>query len=79
MAVNEVGLPALCHFADLKRLKIVRTWTSLNRWVDERGFPPGRVIGRHRVWTARELLAWIEGQPADKIAARGCCKNGAAA
>ena len=45
---------------DLKRLGIVNTWTSLNKWIDERGFPPGQIIGRFRTWTTAEVMAWIE-------------------
>jgi hypothetical protein len=65
---------------DLKRLGIVKTWTSLNKWIDERGFPPGRIIGRFRTWTTAEVMAWIERQPTTKAKRRGAAlsKMGAA-
>ena len=53
------------------RERIVQTWTTLNRWIDTKGFPPGRIIGRHRAWTEAEVFAWIEAQPADKAPPKG--------
>ena len=58
----------LLRFDDLRRERIVSTWTTLNKWIDERGFPPGRLINRYRTWTEAEVMAWIERQPADKSA-----------
>jgi hypothetical protein len=54
------------HFDDLRDRRIVRTWTTLNKWIDERGFPPARLLAGARTWTEREVLAWIEAQPTDK-------------
>jgi hypothetical protein len=51
---------------DLRDLRIVSNWNTLNKWIDERGFPPGRIIGRNRVWTESEVFAWIEAQPPNK-------------
>lgn len=67
----------LLRFEDLRSQRIVRTWTTLNNWIDTRGFPPSRMLGRFRVWTEREVLAWIEAQPPDKAAHRGFLKKGA--
>jgi predicted DNA-binding transcriptional regulator AlpA len=67
---DSVSLPLL-RFDDLSRLGIVKTWTSLNKWIDERGFPPGRIIGRFRTWTTAEVMAWIESQPPTKAKRRG--------
>ena len=36
----------------------------LTAWICDRGFPPGHLVGRCRMWTAKEVLAWIESQPA---------------
>jgi predicted DNA-binding transcriptional regulator AlpA len=66
-----VNLPIL-KFEDLRAQGIVRTWSSLNKWIDERGFPPGRMIGRFRTWTTAEVMAWIEAQPTTKAKRRGC-------
>ena len=71
---DSAALPLL-RFDDLARLGIVSTWTSLNKWIDERGFPPGRIIGRFRTWTTAEVMAWIESQPTTKAKRRGCAKE----
>jgi predicted DNA-binding transcriptional regulator AlpA len=69
----------LLRFEDLRAKRIVRTWNTLNNWIDARGFPPGRMIGRFRTWTEAEVLAWIEAQPTTKIPPRGYAKrNGGA-
>jgi predicted DNA-binding transcriptional regulator AlpA len=56
--------PLLC-FPDLVELGLVANWTTLNNWISKRGFPPGHMVGRRRMWTAREVLAWIESQPTE--------------
>ena len=65
----------LLRFEDLRAKRIVRTWTTLNNWIDTRGFPPGRMIGRFRFWTEAEVMAWIEKQPTAKIPPRGYAKR----
>ncbi len=62
-------------FEDLRSKRIVRTWTTLNKWIDTRGFPPGRILGRFRVWTEAEVMAWIEAQPYEKQKPRGFLKQ----
>jgi hypothetical protein len=58
-------LRALLYFPDLgpDGLNLVQNWTTLNRWISELGFPPGRMLGRRRAWTEREVFDWIERQP----------------
>ena len=56
---------ALLRFNDLRALPLVNNWTTLNNWIAKRGFPPGRMIGRCRVWIEREVFAWIESQPTE--------------
>ena len=56
----------LLFFDDLREERIASTWATINKWIDERGFPPGRLIGRQRAWTEREVFEWIEAQPSDK-------------
>ena len=68
----------LLRFEDLRSQGLVQTWTTLNRWIDELGFPSGRLIGRNRVWTEAEVLAWIESQPTGKAKLRGRAKKLAA-
>lgn len=55
----------LLRFPDLVDLGLVNNWTTLNNWIMKRGFPPGRMVGRCRMWTAKEVLAWIEAQPTE--------------
>jgi predicted DNA-binding transcriptional regulator AlpA len=75
---DSISLPLL-RFEDLRVLGVVQTWTSLNKWIDEKGFPPGRIIGRFRTWTAAEVMAWIEAQPSTKAKRRGAAlANGGA-
>ena len=68
----------LLRFEDLRTQGLVQTWTTLNRWIDKLGFPSGRLIGRNRVWTEAEVLAWIESQPIGKAKLRGRAKKLAA-
>lgn len=65
-------------FDDLRSRRLVTTWTTLNRWIVEDGFPPGRLIGRNRVWTEAEVSAWIESRPTGKATLRGRAKHLAA-
>jgi hypothetical protein len=65
----------LMRYEDLRASGIVKTWHTLNQWIDERGFPPGRMIGRFRTWTVAEVLGWVESQPTGKIEPRGIAKT----
>ena len=68
----------LMRYEDLRASGIVKTWQTLNHWIEERGFPPGRMIGRFRTWTQAEVMAWVESQPTGKIEPRGIAKTLAA-
>ena len=68
----------LMRYEDLRASGIAKTWHTLNHWIDTRGFPPGRMIGRFRTWTVAEVMAWVESQPTDKIEPRGIAKTLAA-
>ena len=74
---EPVVLPVL-RFEDLRAQGFVKTWPSLNKWVDEKGFPPGRMIGRNRVWTIAEVMAWVQKQPNEKQQPCGFVKQRAA-
>jgi hypothetical protein len=65
----------LLRFTDLSEQGIVKTWHSLNDWIDNRGFPPGRLIGRHRTWTVAEVMDWVAKQPSCKATLRGVAKK----
>ena len=58
----------LLFFPDLCEQKLVQNWTTLNRWIEEKGFPPGHMLGRRRAWLAREVEAWVESQPTENSA-----------
>ena len=47
----------LLYFKNLQVMGVVRTWTTLNSWIDdpEIGFPAGHLVGRHRVWLETEI------------------------
>jgi len=51
------------RYPDLVELGLVNNWTTLNNWIRNRGFPPGHMVGRSRMWTEREIFGWIEAQP----------------
>ena len=61
----------LLRFSDLKERGIVTNWVTLQRWVRECDFPPGRMLGANsRAWTEQEVEDWIASRPsADEVAA----------
>jgi predicted DNA-binding transcriptional regulator AlpA len=64
------------RYPDLCELGLVNNWTTLNNWIAKRGFPPGHMVGRCRVWTEREVFAWIESQPTEnKAPLKGIAKK----
>lgn len=49
------------RFDDLRERRIVNNRTTLSRWIRERGFPPGILLGPNtRVWSEEEIETWIE-------------------
>jgi predicted DNA-binding transcriptional regulator AlpA len=68
------------RFRDLVEIDLVNNWTTLNNWIEKRGFPPGHMVGRCRMWTEREVFAWIESQPSQNNAPlKGWARRGEAA
>jgi len=61
-------------FEDIKSRRLASSWNVLNDLIDNKGFPPGYVVGRRRIWTERDVLAWLEKQPTEKMPARGAAK-----
>jgi predicted DNA-binding transcriptional regulator AlpA len=60
-------LSRLLRFRDLKARGLVNNWVTLSRWVQEQGFPPGRLLGPNtRVWTEAEIEAWVVSRPIAK-------------
>jgi predicted DNA-binding transcriptional regulator AlpA len=61
------GLPVYVRFADLKDAKITVNWTTLQRLIDEEGFPQGVMLGRNtRGWPLDQVKAWLAERPAAK-------------
>jgi predicted DNA-binding transcriptional regulator AlpA len=52
------------RFRDLRDRGVVDNRTTLKRWVDGQGFPPGKKIGPNtRVWDEDEVDSWIDSRP----------------
>lgn len=57
-------LPTQLRFRDLKTRGIVTNWVTLNSWINNQGFPPGRLIGPNcRVWAESDVVTWLESRP----------------
>jgi predicted DNA-binding transcriptional regulator AlpA len=55
-------LRQLLRFKDLSCVGI-NNWPTLKRRVTQDNFPPGRYIGKNRVWTEDEVEAWWDSRP----------------
>ena len=54
----------LIRFAELKKRGIVTNYPTLNRWIKERDFPPGFMLGPNtRVWREADVDAWLQSRP----------------
>jgi predicted DNA-binding transcriptional regulator AlpA len=52
------------RFKDLQRFGIVKTYPTLQDWIDKKGFPPGRMLGDNtRSWSEHEILEWVNSRP----------------
>ena len=57
----------LLRFYDLTDRGIVRNRVTLGRWIKERGFPPGILLGPNtRAWAEDEVEAWLAARTADR-------------
>lgn len=57
-------IPQVIRFADLKAKGLVTNRETLGRWIREKGFPPGKLIGPNtRVWTDQEINDWWNSRP----------------
>ena len=57
-----MALPVLLRFINLASFGITN-WPSLKRRIEQDNFPPGRYVGRKRVWTLEEVQAWFDARP----------------
>jgi hypothetical protein len=53
-------------------------WNGLNKLIAEEGFPAGRMSGRNRIWTEKEVDDWLLSRPSAKGFLRGRAKQLAA-
>jgi predicted DNA-binding transcriptional regulator AlpA len=52
------------RFKDLKERGICGNWTTLMRWIRERGFPAGVMLGPNtRAFPEDEIDAWLANLP----------------
>jgi hypothetical protein len=60
-------LPTFVRFRTLQARGIVDNFVTLTRWIQECGFPPGRLLGPNvRAWTEDEVAKWLESRPTDR-------------
>ncbi len=54
------------RFDDLRDRRIVNNRTTLYRWIKERGFPIGILLGPNtRAWTEDEIETWLAARAAE--------------
>ena len=65
-------VPRYLRFRDLKERGIVSNRVTLGSWIQNQGFPPGRLIGPNaRAWTEAEISDYLKRRPtAPKITPR---------
>ena len=57
------------RFAELVEGGVVTSRATLQRWIAQRGFPPGIKVGANtRLWPEEEVMDWIESQRDGKAA-----------
>lgn len=61
--------------AEAKAACGIKSDTTLNECIDNRDFPPGRIVAGKRVWTEAEIEEWILRQPSEKLPPRGRAKH----
>jgi predicted DNA-binding transcriptional regulator AlpA len=52
------------RYADLVERGIVSNRVTLSNWIQDQGFPPGRLLSPHiRAWTEQEVEDWLATRP----------------
>lgn len=73
-------LPRQLRFRDLKAHNVVTNWVTLTNWIDNEGFPAGRMAGPNtRLWDESEVAAWLKARPTDRKPVPNRTKRGKAA
>ena len=69
-------LPLLVRYSDLVERGIVSSWMQLSQFIDNQGFPVGRLLGANtRAWTLDEVNAWLAARPTGKKPVPGRTTN----
>lgn len=68
MSFFKIGKVYRRHDIVGKDGQLFRTHTTLQKAIDDDGCPPGRLIGRTRVWTGGELNKYLNSRSTAKIA-----------
>ena len=58
-----------------EKKKLPSSWTALNKLISKEGFPPGRMVGRNRIWPEKEVDDWLLSRPSAKCSLRGRAKT----
>jgi len=62
--------------SDLAALKkLPASWTAINKLIKQQGFPPGRIVGRNRIWLEQEVDDWHLSRSTAKCKLRGRAKT----
>ena len=57
-------LPTQLRFRDLKARGLVTNWVTLRNWIDNEGFPAGKLAGPNtRLWDEPDVAAWLASRP----------------
>jgi predicted DNA-binding transcriptional regulator AlpA len=55
------------RFADIQAAGIARSWTQLNRLIDDDGFPVGVMLSPNiRAWELAHVMAWLATRPTER-------------
>ena len=64
-APEEVDSETYLQLRDLRQMGVCSNWTTLGRYIRERGFPVGLRIGkRTRLFPKSKVMAWLKSQEA---------------
>ena len=67
--MHKPDLPTFVRFRTLQARGIVDNYVTLTRWIEDCGFPPGRLLGPNvRAWTEEEVAAWLSSRPTNRKA-----------
>ena len=66
-AGDILGTTPLLRYSDLKARRIVNNRQTLKNWIENEGFPPGKMLGPNtRTWTEAEIAEYYATRPTAK-------------